>query len=154
MRYNDTTTSIKTVWRVPQSTSNINKLIKKKDLKTNTVQGVADPDFRFTCFTLSLTSRVCLWCSNKRLFYVYLFLHGLRTHNEAFFSLKFRTFGQINSGAFGIFFGWTISTHFGTVSPLSMFSIIQPLFLQKSKLLYPHPKSLFGIEIWIWTAKN
>ena len=30
-------------------------------------------------------------------------------------------------------FGRTISTHFGTVSPLSMFSIIQPLFLQKPK---------------------
>ena len=37
-------------------------------------------------------------------------------------------------------FGRTISTHFGTVSPLSMFSIIQSLFLQKAKLLYPHPK--------------
>jgi hypothetical protein len=29
-------------------------------------------------------------------------------------------------------FGQTISTHFGTVSPLSMFSIIQPLFLKKN----------------------
>ena len=37
-------------------------------------------------------------------------------------------------------FGRTISTHFGTVSPLSMFSIIQSLFLKKAKLLYPHPK--------------
>ena len=27
-----------------------------------------------------------------------------------------------------------------------MFSIIQPLFLQKTKPLYPHPKHLFGIE--------
>ena len=33
-------------------------------------------------------------------------------------------------------FGQTISTHFGTVSPLSMFSIIQPLFLQKNLNLY------------------
>ena len=51
-------------------------------------------------------------------------------------------------------FGRTISTHFGTVSPLSMFSIIQPLFLQKTKPLYPHPKYLFGIGIWIWATKN
>ena len=29
--------------------------------------------------------------------------------------------------------GQTISTQFGTASPLSMFSIIQPLFLQKTK---------------------
>ena len=45
---------------------------------------------------------------------------------------------------------WTISTHFGTLSLLSMFSNIQPLFLfqQKTKPLYPHPKYLFGI--WIW----
>jgi hypothetical protein len=33
------------------------------------------------------------------------------------------------------------------VSPLSMFSINQPLFLQKTKPLYPNPKYLFGI--WI-----
>jgi hypothetical protein len=41
----------------------------------------------------------------------------------------------------------TISTHFGTVNLLSMFTIIQPLFLQKPKPLYPHPKYLFGIGI-------
>ena len=38
-------------------------------------------------------------------------------------------------GIWGIF-GRTISTHFGTVSPLSMFSIIQLLFLQKTKPLF------------------
>jgi hypothetical protein len=43
-------------------------------------------------------------------------------------------------------FGQTISIHFGTVSSLSMFSIIQPLFLQKSKPLYQHPNP-FGIGI-------
>ena len=65
--------------------------------------------------------------------------HGLRSPNEAFFLLKSRTFGlgQTNwankfLGIWGIF-GQTISTHFGTVSPLSMVSIIQPLFLQKTK---------------------
>ena len=74
---------------------------------------------------------------------------------RSLFSLKSRTFGlgQTNWadkfwGLWGIF-GQTISTHFGTVivSPLSMFSIIQPLFLQKTKSLYPHPKYLFGIGI-------
>ena len=43
------------------------------------------------------------------------------------------------------FFGQFINTHFGTVSPLSMFFINQPLFLQKSKPLYQNPKYLFGI---------
>ena len=49
-------------------------------------------------------------------------------------------------GVWGIF-RQTISTHFGTASTLSMFSIIQPLFLQKTKPLYPHLKYLFGIAI-------
>ena len=40
-----------------------------------------------------------------------------------------------------------ISTHFGTVSPLSMFSIKQQLFLQENQPLYPNPKYLFGIGI-------
>jgi hypothetical protein len=44
-------------------------------------------------------------------------------------------------------FGQTINTHFGAVSPLPMFSIIQPLFLQNTKPSYPHPKNLFGIGI-------
>ena len=64
--------------------------------------------------------------------------HGLWTPNEAFFLFKSRTFGLGQSnwankfwGIWGIF-GQTISTHFGTVSPLSMFSIIRPLFLQKT----------------------
>ena len=37
---------------------------------------------------------------------------------------------------------------------LVMFFIIQPLFLQKTKPLYPHPKYLFGIGIWTWAAQN
>jgi hypothetical protein len=49
-------------------------------------------------------------------------------------------------GICGIF-SQTISTHFGKVSPLSMFSIIQPLFLQNTKPLYPHREYLFGIGI-------
>jgi hypothetical protein len=69
------------------------------------------------------------------------------------FFIKIQTFGHGKTncadkfwGIWGIF-GQTISTHFGTVSPLSMFSIIQPLFLQQTKPLYPHPKYLFGIGI-------
>ena len=72
---------------------------------------------------------------------------GLRTPNEAFYieipmGLGKQT-GQINSGAFSDIFGHTISTHFGTVSPLSMYSIIQPLFLQKTK-----PLSTSQIFVW------
>ena len=40
-----------------------------------------------------------------------------------------------------------ISTYFGTVSPLSLFSINQPLFLQETEPLYPNPKYSFGIGI-------
>ena len=57
-------------------------------------------------------------------------------------SLKSRPFGLGQTNwtdkfwdIWGIF-GRTISTHFGTVSPLSLFSFIQPLFLQLS--LYIH----------------
>ena len=81
------------------------------------------------------------------------YYHGWRTPNEAFFhwNLKLlcldRQIGQIDLGPFG-----AISTHFGTASPLSMFSIIPPLFLQKTKPLYSHPKYFFGI--WILGAKN
>jgi hypothetical protein len=70
--------------------------------------------------------------------------------NEAFFSWISGTFGlgQTNwADKFWGIFGQTISTHFGTASSLSMFFIIQPLFLQKTKPLYPHPKYLFGIGI-------
>ena len=35
-----------------------------------------------------------------------------------------------------------------------MFSINQPLFLQKTKPLYQNPKHLFGIGIWIYAEKN
>ena len=56
-------------------------------------------------------------------------------------------------GIWGIL-GKFISTHFGTVSPLSMSSINQSLFLQKTKPLYPNLKYLFGIGILIWAAKN
>ena len=72
---------------------------------------------------------------------------------KLFFSLKSRTFGQGQTnwdnkfwGVWGIF-GPFISTHFGTVSPLSMFSINQPLFLQKTKSLYPNPNVYLGLGL-------
>ena len=48
---------------------------------------------------------------------------------------------EILWGIWGIF-GRTKSTHFGTVKSLSMFSIIQPLFLQKTRVVtnYEGPK--------------
>jgi hypothetical protein len=45
----------------------------------------------------------------------------------------------INFGAFGIF-------SVDLSAPI-LVSINEPLFLQKTKLLYPHPKYLFGIGI-------
>ena len=57
--------------------------------------------------------------------------------------LKSRAFGFVQTywtdkfwGIWGIFDQTSTSTHFGTMSPLSMFPIIQPLFLQKTKALY------------------
>jgi hypothetical protein len=85
---------------------------------------------------------------------------GTRTTDTqwSLFPLKSRTFGlgQTNwadkfSGIWGIF-SKTISTHFVTVSPLSMFFIVQPLFIQKTKPLYPYSTCLIGI--WIWATKN
>ena len=76
------------------------------------------------------------------------------------FSSKFETFGLGQTiwadkfwGIWGIFSRF-ISTHFGTVSSLSMFSINQPLFLQKTKPLYPNRRNLFGSGSWIWAGKN
>ena len=86
--------------------------------------------------------------------------HGLRPANEAFFSSKYQTIGLGQTiwadkfwSIWGIF-GRFISPHFGTASPLSMFSINQPSFLQNTKPLYSNPKYLFGIGIWIWAAEN
>ena len=74
--------------------------------------------------------------------------HRLRTSNEAFFQQNPQLLGMGRQfwGILGTF-GQFTSTHFGTVSPLSMFSFNQSLFLQKTKPLYPNPKYLFGIGI-------
>ena len=85
-----------------------------------------------------------------------LIINNLQIHGLwILFSSKSQAFGlgQTIWGNLGIF-GWFISTYFGTVSPLSVFSINQPVFLQKTKPLYPNPKYLFAIGIWIWAAKN
>ena len=70
-----------------------------------------------------------------------------------FFFMEIQNFWVWADKFWGIF-GRNISTHFDTVSPLSMFSTIQPLFRKKTMPSYPHPKYLFGIGIRIWTAKN
>ena len=57
---------------------------------------------------------------------VHSFVHGLRMPNEVFF--------HKNPKLLGISVSF-ITTHFGTLS-----SIIQPLFLQKTKFLYTNPK--------------
>ena len=89
--------------------------------------------------------------------------HGLRCpSNEAFFHRKSNfwawayNLGRYILGHLGGIFGQFISTHLGTilwvyVSPLSMFSINQPLFQQTSLYI---SKYLFGVGIRIWTAKN
>ena len=65
-------------------------------------------------------------------------------HPERAFFQKFETFGLGQTiwadkfwGIWGIFSRF-ISTFFGTVSPLFMFHINQPLFVQKTKPLYPN----------------
>jgi hypothetical protein len=78
---------------------------------------------------------------------VHVLGHGLRTPNEAFFYWNLELLGlgghigQINSGAFGVFLAELsapilvqIDQRENRVSPLSMFSIIQPLFLQKTNI--------------------
>ena len=52
-----------------------------------------------------------------------------------------RQFGQINFVAFGVYLADL------SALILVLFSINQPLFLQKTQPLYPNPKYLFGIGI-------
>jgi len=72
--------------------------------------------------------------------------HGLRTPNEAFFSLKSRTFGlgqAIWANKFwGIWdiFGQTISTHFGTVS----FPLFNHYFYKKLSFCIHIPNIYLG----------
>ena len=72
--------------------------------------------------------------------------HGLRTPNKAFFHKNpkllglGRHIGQIKFWAFWVFSHQFINIHFGTVSPLSMFSTIQPL---KKLSLYIHIPNIY-----------
>ena len=88
--------------------------------------------------------------NNKYLYFKIWNFVKLANHRMTYTRQKSRTFGlgQTNWadkfwGIWGIF-GLIISPWFGTVSPLSMFSIIQPLLLQKTKPLYPNSKYLYG----------
>ena len=67
--------------------------------------------------------------------------HRIRTSNEAFFQQNPQL---LVMGIWGTF-GQSISTHFGTVSSLSMFSIIHPLFLQKPNLYIQIPTIYLGL---------
>ena len=58
------------------------------------------------------------------------------------FGLRQTNWADMFWGIWGIF-GRFISTHFGTVIPLSM----SPMNQQTTRPLYPHPKYLFGIGI-------
>ena len=85
--------------------------------------------------------------------------HGLRTPNEAFFHWNpdllglGRQIGQINSGAFGVLLA-ELSAPILVVSSLSMFSIIQPLFLHKTEPLYPQSTSQLFIWDWDWNLSR
>ena len=65
---------------------------------------------------------------------------GLFHQNPKFLGLG-RQFGQFSFWAFSA----NSSSHFGTVSPLSMFTINQPLFLQK-KAFIPNIYLELGFE--------
>ena len=73
------------------------------------------------------------------------FFHELQTPNEDCFTKIFWAWANKFWGIWGIF-GQTISTYFGTVSLLPVFSIIQTLFLQKN-LAFISTSQLF---IWDW----
>jgi hypothetical protein len=101
---------------------------------------------------LIITGQYFLLCHVER--------HGLQTPNEAFFHWNpkllglSRQIGQINFGVFSVFSAELLAPILDTVSPFLMFSIIKPLFLQKTKPLYSHIKYLFGIGICIWVTNN
>ena len=91
----------------------------------------------YTCMSAAITSWITLVWSNylKTLgtkilellkhFQFHTSQHGL------ILIPNFRAWADTFWGIWGIF-GQLISTHFGTVSPLSMFFINQPLFLKKN----------------------
>ena len=90
-----------------------------------------------SCGSLGLVFSIIFGLTLAMLWTVNDTRHGLRMPNEAFFHCNpillglGRQIWQINTGAFGVFSA-KLSTP-NTVSPLSIFSLIQPLFLQKTK---------------------
>ena len=66
---------------------------------------------------------------------------------QPFFIEISKFWADIFWGIWGIF-GRFISTHFGTVSPLPMSSMNQPLYLQKTRPLYPVSTSQIFICDW------
>ena len=104
-------------------------------------------------FSLTLTCINCTQCINCA--WILPALPEPRMPNEAFFPLKSRTFGlaQTNSGAFGIFSAELSATILVQWVPCPCFPLLN-IMSTKTKPLYPHPKYLFGIGIWIWAAKN
>ena len=81
-------------------------------------------------------------------------VHGLRTPNDGFFHRNSKLFGHGQKnwadkfwGIWGIF-GQTFGTHFGTVSPLSMFSNNQPLVQQqKNKPLHISKSQIRDLDL-------
>ena len=85
---------------------------------------------------------------------------GQRTPNDALFSSKSQTFGLGQTIWADKFWGiWVFSFDlsaliFGTLSLLSIFSLINHYFYNKLLPLYPTTKYLSGIRFWIWAGKN
>ena len=74
-------------------------------------------------------------------------IHGLRTPNEAFFHWNPELLGlgrQIRQKILG-YLGYFRPNVSGPILVQWVLSIIQPLFLQKTKPLYPHPKYFLGL---------
>ena len=80
--------------------------------------------------------------------------------NEVFFHWNAELLGlgrqieQINSGTFEVFSAELSAPILIQWVTCSCFSLFHHYFYKKTKPLYPHPKYLFLILIWIWATKN
>ena len=118
-------------------------------------------DFYYLCSLSSSRSSDVLTCWRPSHFFISLLFVQITDYGHPMkpFFIEIQNFWAWTDkmckfwGICGIF-GQFISTHFGTVSSLSIFSITEPLFLQRNKPLYPHLKYFFGIGILIWSTKN
>ena len=95
---------------------------------------------------ITIDSRIFSGFQSVSNFVIFLWFATRTTDAQwSLFSSKFQTFGQFNS------------THFGTVSPLSMFSIKKPLFLQKKLSLHiriPNNYLGLGFEFGMQRIRN